>query len=520
LSVGGITTLGGLQLQGPNVGGQTRATLISEFAGLNTGGASALAWNYSSGGGETDWFINRDGGGIGGLNIYDFPDTSGSPTNIFTLTGAGNLTIPGTVTGAASYWTGSVGIGTAAPTTALQVNGTVTAALFSGSGIGLTGISTANLSATGTANSTTYLRGDNTWASVSGGSLPALTNGDIWVGNGSNVASAVAISGDVSLTNAGATTVGKIQGTSITGTTGTGKVVLSASPSLTGTVSASTGFSAAGSAGVSSVPTPQTGSSGICMGGSLSFIFVGGLITNINTDDSNCATNNPDNGGGDLAEYYGTQGERPERGDIVALADQTNSFDLKIRNPAPGETDKSQFTVTSANVKKATADARNLAIGVVPTSPGQMLGAKEKMDKSVHPQLVALSGHVPVKMTLDGGDITIGDPITVSTSTPGAGMRATTSGRIVGYALAPFTAASHPKSGMIEVFMTPSEWIAPQDIAAPGKLNEISDSMHKLQEQSALLKAANNNEAAAIKDLRAAVDAQNREIKALKAAHH
>jgi hypothetical protein len=68
--------------------------------------------------------------------------------------------------------------------------------------------------------------------------------------------------------------------------------------------------------------------------------------------------------------------------------------------------------------------------------------------------------------------------------------------------------------------MTPSEWIAPQDIAAPGKLNEISDSMHKLQEQSALLKAANNNEAAAIKDLRAAVDAQNREIKALKAAHH
>ena len=41
----------------------------------------------------------------------------------------------------------------------------------------------------------------------SGSSLPSLTNGDIWVGNASNVATAVAPSGDVTMTNAGAFTI-------------------------------------------------------------------------------------------------------------------------------------------------------------------------------------------------------------------------------------------------------------------------------------------------------------------------
>lgn len=39
------------------------------------------------------------------------------------------------------------------------------------------------------------------------GGLPSLTNGDIWVGNASNVATAVAPSGDVTITNAGVTSI-------------------------------------------------------------------------------------------------------------------------------------------------------------------------------------------------------------------------------------------------------------------------------------------------------------------------
>lgn len=43
---------------------------------------------------------------------------------------------------------------------------------------------------------------------VSSGGLPALTNGQIWVGNGSNVATAVALSGDITITNAGVAAIG------------------------------------------------------------------------------------------------------------------------------------------------------------------------------------------------------------------------------------------------------------------------------------------------------------------------
>lgn|SRR5579862_3837188 len=117
---------------------------------------------------------------------------------------------------------------------------------------------------------------------------PSLASGDIWVGNGSNVPTAVAMSGDCTIANTGAitctktngtafgtlatqfgvnlssqatgtlqagqfpaltgdvtttagslaTTVAAIQGTTVSGTTGTGNVVYSASPTLTGTITA------------------------------------------------------------------------------------------------------------------------------------------------------------------------------------------------------------------------------------------------------------------------------------------
>lgn len=79
------------------------------------------------------------------------------------------------------------------------------------SGVNLTALNATNLGSgtvptarmgSGTANATTYLRGDGTWATPAGG-LPALNSALIWVGNASNVATGVALSGDATVTNAG-----------------------------------------------------------------------------------------------------------------------------------------------------------------------------------------------------------------------------------------------------------------------------------------------------------------------------
>lgn len=80
MSVSNIMTAESIGMTSLSVGGASRATLLGYFPSLGGSAGAGFGWNYSSGGGETDLFINKDGGANGGLNIYDFPSSSGNPT--------------------------------------------------------------------------------------------------------------------------------------------------------------------------------------------------------------------------------------------------------------------------------------------------------------------------------------------------------------------------------------------------------------------------------------------------------
>ena len=59
-------------------------------------------------------------------------------------------------------------------------------------------------------DTTKFLRGDASWAALSGAPPDGapLTSAKVWVGNGSNVAAAVSVTGDVTISNAGVTAIG------------------------------------------------------------------------------------------------------------------------------------------------------------------------------------------------------------------------------------------------------------------------------------------------------------------------
>ncbi|MBI5421399.1 MAG: hypothetical protein HZA35_03795 [Parcubacteria group bacterium] len=110
-------------------------------------------------------------------------------------------------------------------------------------------------------------------------------------------------------------------------------------------------------------------------------------------------------GGADLAENYIASDASLESGDIVSFSNQ------------------------SLGVSKSSVSYDNKLLGIVSKKPGVLLGGS--MEKSVP---LALSGRVPTKISLKNGSIHIGDPIT-SSDIAGVGMKATKSGRIIGYAL-------------------------------------------------------------------------------------
>lgn len=136
--------------------------------------------------------------------------------------------------------------------------------------------------------------------------------------------------------------------------------------------------------------------------------------------------------GADLAEYYRTFDKTIEAGDVVSV-DKDNDISVVKSNRAY------DYSV----------------MGVIATNPGITLGSADGTTPGVRTSLtgedihngdatsvrVALSGRVPVKVTLENGIIKRGDPLT-SSSRPGYAMKATGNGVIIGRALENFDGSS------------------------------------------------------------------------------
>ena len=128
--------------------------------------------------------------------------------------------------------------------------------------------------------------------------------------------------------------------------------------------------------------------------------------------------------GADLAESYYTKDGTIMAGDVVTI---DSTIDAGVK-----KTDKAYDSGT---------------IGVISTKPGIVLGdSSNVVDR---PVFVALSGRVPVKVTTENGPIKPGDYLAAS-STPGAAMKATKAGAIIGQAM---TAFDGDGLGAVKVFI-------------------------------------------------------------------
>ena len=110
------------------------------------------------------------------------------------------------------------------------------------------------------------------------------------------------------------------------------------------------------------------------------------------------------------------------------------------------------------------------------------LGADGKKLNS-HYQPLGIYGYFPARVTMQAGPIHRGDPIT-SSSTPGAGMKATGACKTIGYAL-----QDANTTGTIQVFAAQGETTAPAVTKLQARVQTLRTEVQALKRQNATLSA-------------------------------
>ena len=158
---------------------------------------------YTAGSGANTVAVEGPSAAITTSYVLRLPTAQGTANQLMINDGSGNLS-----------WTSlsNLGIASVSVTSPITNSGSASAPNI--------GIQQASTSQSGYLSSTD-------WNTFNTKQSTSLTSANIWVGNGSNVATAVAPSGDVSMTNAGAFTVAKLQGTAVSATapSSTGQVL-------------------------------------------------------------------------------------------------------------------------------------------------------------------------------------------------------------------------------------------------------------------------------------------------------
>lgn len=122
-------------------------------------------------------------------------------------------------------------------------------------------------------------------------------------------------------------------------------------------------------------------------------------------------------------------------------------------------------------VGKAQLENQTAVIGIVSTKPGIILGLEnDNPTLDMPPEAtgiypVALAGRVPVKVNTENGNISVGDPISLS-SEAGVARKASEPGQIIGYALEDYDGPTEENNGQILIFIDITYWFPPDYFSA------------------------------------------------------